>query len=110
MRGLWSNAPIGDGELTPGVWGAARVLGVVPVPVVVTDVGEREWTWRFGLARVRHRVERRRPRGCRLVVELGAPWPLERALALAWGPVFAFSLRRLARAAASRASRTAASE
>jgi hypothetical protein len=103
MRGFWSSPPLGDGQVEAGAWGAARVLGVVPVPVLVTDKRERAWTWQFGLTRITHRIERRRPRGCRVAVDLEAPWPLESLLAAAWGPVFALSLRRLARVAADRA-------
>jgi hypothetical protein len=105
MRGFWSNPPIGDGEIVSGAWGAARVLGVVPVPAVVTGKEPRHsWTWQFGLTRITHRVERRRPRGCRVAVDLEAPWPLETLLVAAWGPLFGRSLRKLARVAAQRTS------
>jgi hypothetical protein len=108
MRGFWSSPPLGDGELEPGAWGAARVLGVIPVPVLVTGKSpRRSWTWQFGLTRITHRVEPRAGSGCRVAVELEAPWPLESLLAAAWGPVFALSLRRLARRASE--SRTGAS-
>jgi hypothetical protein len=100
MRGFWSWPPVGDGELATGAWGAARVLGVVPVPVLVTGKQPgRQWTWQFGLTRITHRVERRAG-GCRVAVDLSAPGPLEPVLAAAMGPVFALSLRRLARVAA----------
>jgi hypothetical protein len=104
MRGFWSNPPVDGGELEQGTWGAARVLGVVPVPVLVTSKGAREWTWQFGLTRITHRVQRRQPRGCIVAVDLVAPGPLEPLLVAAWGPVFSFSLRRLARIAAQRVS------
>jgi len=104
MRGFWSSPPLGDGEVVSGAWGAAAVLGVVPVPVLVTGKEPgRSWTWQFGLTRITHRVEPR-PGGCRLAVDLEAPWPLETILTATWGPVFALSLRRLARVAAQRTS------
>jgi hypothetical protein len=49
-------------------------------------------------------VEPREGGGCRVAVDLHAPGPLEPILVPAWGPVFAFSLRRLARLAAQRVS------
>jgi hypothetical protein len=108
MRGFWSSRPLGDGEITQGAWGAARVLGVVPVPVIVTGKeARRSWTWQFGLTRITHRVEPRAGSGCRVAVDLEAPWPLESLLAATWGPVFGLSLRRLARLATE--SRSAAS-
>jgi hypothetical protein len=98
MRGFWSRPPLGDGEVEVGAWGAAWVVGV-PVPArVIGKRARREWTWQFGLAQVTHRVEPRRG-GCRLAIDLRAPGPLERVLVLAWGPVFALSLRNLARVA-----------
>lgn len=100
MRGFWSARPLDDGEVSQGDWGAARLLGVVPVPVIVTGKQpRRSWTWQFGLTRVTHRVEPREGGGSRVAVDLEAPWPLESALARAWGPVFGYSLRRLARLA-----------
>ena len=96
MRGFWSQPSLGDGEVLQGAWGFARVAGAVPIPALVTSKEPRhQWTWQFGLTRITHRVEPRAG-GCRVAVDLEAPWPLERALVVAWGPVFALSLRRLA--------------
>jgi hypothetical protein len=96
MRGFWSQPALGDGEVVQDAWGFARVAGVVPVPALVIDKQPgRSWTWQFGLMRVTHRVEPREG-GCRVAVDLEAPWPLEAPTALSWGPVFALSLRRLA--------------
>jgi hypothetical protein len=84
-----------------GACGAARLLGVVPVPVKVTAKRDgRSWTWRVGgVAEMAHRVEPRAGGGCEVAVDLRAPGPLEPALATAYGPVIGVMVRRLARAA-----------
>jgi ligand-binding SRPBCC domain-containing protein len=38
VRGAWG---LGDGEVRAGAHGAARLLGVVPVPARITEVAER---------------------------------------------------------------------
>jgi hypothetical protein len=105
VRGAWG---LGDGEVRAGAIGAARLFGVLPVPARITAKGERSWTWQVGLVEMTHRVDAR-PGGCTATIELRAPGPLEGALATAYGPVIAYSLRRLARAAehATRAERAA---
>ena len=64
-----------------GARGAARLLGVIPVPAVVTakEAG-RSWTWRVGPVDMVHAV---RPDGggCQVEVELHAPAPVEALLA-----------------------------
>jgi hypothetical protein len=84
-----------------GACGAARLLGVVPVPVKVTAKRDgRSWTWRVGgVAEMAHRVEPRAGGGCEVAVDLRAPGHLEPALATAYGPVIGVMVRRLARAA-----------
>jgi hypothetical protein len=69
LRGAWG---LGDPEVREGARGAARLLGVVPVPATITakDPG-RSWTWRVGLGLVEmvHRVEPRPGGGA--LVEVG---------------------------------------
>jgi hypothetical protein len=95
LRGAWG---LGDGEVRAGDAGAARLLGAVPVPVRITAVdAPRSWSWRVGaVVDMDHRVQ---PRGggCTVAIDLRAPAPLEAALALAYGPVIALTLHRLAR-------------
>ena len=99
VRGAWK---LGEPEVRRGAIGAARLLGVVPVPArIVGKRAGRSWTWRvgFGLVEMVHRVEPRPEGGATIAVDLIAPGPLERALALAYGPLIELSLRRLARRA-----------
>lgn len=100
LRGAWGlSGP--DGEVREGARGAARLLGVVPVPATVTEVVPgRSWAWRVGPLLLDHRVEPT-DGGCRVVTELhgGA---LEPALALSYGPVVAVLMRRLGGVAAQR--------
>jgi hypothetical protein len=99
VRGAWG---LGSPEVTDGAVGAARLLGVVPVPARIVDKRPgRAWTWRLGLGTVEmvHRVEPGPDGGSVVAVDLIAPAPLEAALAAACGPVVALTLRRLAREA-----------
>ena len=98
VRGAWG---LGDGEVREGALGAVRLLGVVPVLVrIIGKRAGRSWTWRVGPNVVMvHRVEPRGS-GCLVAIDLLAPAPLEAALAAAYGPVIALTLRRLARVAA----------
>ena len=93
--GAWG---LGD-EVTAGATGAVRLLGLVPVPVRILAVTPpRAWSWRVGaVADMDHRVEPR-DGGCAVALDLRAPGPAEAALATAYGPVIALTLRRLARA------------
>jgi hypothetical protein len=97
VRGAWA---LGDPEVEPGAHGAARLLGIFPVPARITGKREREWTWQVGLVQMTHRV-RERPGGSRAEIELHAP--LERLVALTYGPVIQFTLERLCREAQSNA-------
>ena len=96
LRGAWG---LGDGEVRQGATGAARLLGVVPVPVrIVAKRPERSWTWRVGeVVEMDHGVQPRAG-GCTVGIDLRGPAPLEAALAETYGPVIALTLRRLARA------------
>ena len=92
VRGAWG---LGSPEVRAGATGAARLLGVVPVPARVTEKRDgRSWTWRVGLVDMVHRVE---PRGAGSLValDLTAPGPVEPLLAAVYGPVIAATLRRL---------------
>ncbi len=97
VRGAWG---LGEPEVRVGARGAARLLGVVPVPAVVTakEAG-RSWTWRVGPVDMVHAV---RPDGggCQVEVELHAPAPVEALLARTYGPLVQRLVVRLARRAA----------
>src|SRR3954462_9367078 len=99
VRGAWR---LGAPEVRQGAVGAARLLGVVPVPARI--VGKHpggSWTWQvgFGLVEIVHRVEARPEGGATVAVDVIAPEPLERALAMTYGPIIERSLERLARQA-----------
>ena len=108
VRGAWG---LGSPEVRLGAVGAARLLGVLPVPArIVAKRPGRSWTWRVGVVEMVHRVEPRalsrpgaspplRSGGCEVAVDLIAPAPLECAAAAAYGPVMSAALRRLARLA-----------
>lgn len=106
LRGAWGfgNAT----EVVAGTRGAARLLGVVPVPArILAKEDGRSWTWRVGPATMVHRVEPRGD-GCAIAWDVAAPGALEPALAATYGPVVGVLLRRLARIAERDASLTAA--
>ena len=97
VRGAWG---LGEPEVRVGARGAARLLGVVPVPAVVTAKEEgRSWTWRVGPVDMVHAV---RPAGggCDVEVELHAPAPVEALLARTYGPLVRRLVVRLADRAA----------
>ncbi len=97
VRGAWG---LGEPEVRVGARGAARLLGVVPVPAVVTAKEEgRSWTWRVGPVDMVHLVDRE-PGGCSVGLDLHAPGPVEAVLARTYGPVVRLLLVRLARRAA----------
>jgi hypothetical protein len=97
IRGAWG---LGAPEVRTGARGAVRLASAVPVPARVTSVDPgRAWTWRVGVVDMTHRVEARAS-GSLVAVDLRAPGPLEPALAAAYGPVITWTLRRLARRAA----------
>ena len=94
LRGAWG---LGEPEVEFGRTGAARLLGVVPVPArIVGKREQREWTWSVppGVTMV-HRVEPH-PDGSEVSILLRAPEPLESILAAAYGPVIRATLMRLA--------------
>ena len=94
VRGAWG---LGEPEVEAGKLGAAKLVGIVPVPAKITDKQPgRSWTWRVGPVELVHAVHPT-PVGCRVSITLDAPWPL----AVAYGPVVQVMVRRLARTAAS---------
>ena len=98
VRGAWG---LGEPEVRDGALGAARLLGVVPVPArIVGKRAGRSWTWRVGPVEMVHRVEPL-PEGCEVAIDVIAPPPLERVFAAAYGPVITATLRRLAETAQS---------
>jgi hypothetical protein len=98
VRGAWG---LGDDEVRAGAHGAARLLGVVPVPAVVTRVdAPRAWTWRVGPVELGHEVRALGDGGCEVATTLRAPHALEAVLAVTYGPVVALLMRNLARVAA----------
>jgi hypothetical protein len=100
LRGAWR---LGDPEVRPGARGAARLLGAVPIPALVTarrDTGpERAWTWHVGPVAMDHRVAAR-PGGCVVGVDLRAPAALEALLRVSYGPVVRLLVGNLSRVAA----------
>ncbi len=92
IRGAWG---LGDPEVEVGRRGAARLLGVVPVPARIDAVDPgRSWTWTVGPVRLEHFVD---AVGEHSVVSMtvDAPAPL----AVSYAPVVALFTHRLARVA-----------
>lgn len=72
----------------------------MPVPARVTAKrAGRSWTWQVGPVSMVHRVTPRRGGGCEVAVEIAASRALERMVAIAYGPLVAVLVRRLARVA-----------
>src|SRR4051794_20111747 len=93
LRGAWG---LGTPEIEPRRLGAARLLGVVPVPAqIVHKVPGRSWTWRVGPAILVHAVTPRPGGGSRVSVTIQAPGPLEPLLAASYGPVVQLLVSRL---------------
>lgn len=66
---------MGSPEVRLGAVGAARLLGVLPVPArIVGKRAGRSWTWRVGVVEMVHRVEPQAG-GCEVPVDLIAPPP-----------------------------------
>jgi hypothetical protein len=101
LRGAWG---LGDPEVRAGARGAARLLGVVPVPAVVTRVDvaadRMVWTWQVGPVTLDHRVEPRAGGGSTIGVDLRAAPPVEAVLRVTYGPVVQLLVKNLARVAA----------
>ena len=104
VRGAWG---LGAPLVEEGRRGYARLLGIVPVPVTVTEVRDgSSWTWRVGPALMAHRVEPE-PAGCKVAVDIEAPAVFEVPLRAFYAPLVERLLARLAARAASRDSASA---
>jgi hypothetical protein len=98
LRGAWG---LGDPEVRAGARGAARLLGVVPVPARIVSVDRgRSWVWQVGPVRFDHRVEPARDGRSEVAVDICAARPLEALLAVTYGPVVQLLVDNLARVAA----------
>lgn len=101
VRGAWG---LGAPEVQRGARGAARLLGVVPVPARVSAVAPgRSWTWSVGLMELDHRVESDGVGGSIVGVDIRAAPGVEAVLRLTYGPVVQLLVRNLARVAGQRA-------
>ena len=101
LRGAWN---LGEPEVERGRFGAARLLGAIPVPARIIDKQDgRSWTWRVGPAVLVHEVAPRAG-GSTIAVTIEAPGPLEPLLAATYGPVVKLLVERLARVAAASSS------
>jgi hypothetical protein len=103
LRGAWG---LGSPEVEQGARGAARLLGVVPVPARIVEVSApRSWTWRVGPVTLNHRTYPDQDGGSVVAVDLIAPAPIEAALSVTYGPVVQLLVKNLARVAATSAER-----
>jgi hypothetical protein len=90
---------LGEPEVRTGARGSALLLGALPVPARVTaKQPRRAWTWRVGPLQLRHRV-RPHPGGCRVAIDVEAPFGLETLLRVTYGPLIALLVHNLARVA-----------
>ncbi|MDQ8043761.1 MAG: SRPBCC family protein [Solirubrobacteraceae bacterium] len=102
LRGAWG---LGDPEVRDTARGAARFLGVLPIPAHVTEVTKsadrRHWVWKVGPVRIDHEVLTD-PEGCTIVLTCRAPRPLETMIRFTYWPL----VRRLVDNLATEAERT----
>lgn len=101
LRGAWG---LGTPEVQEGRRGAARLLGVIPVPVRITAVDPgRSWTWRVGAGPLAvdmdHVVVPLPGGGSEVAVVLRAPMAAQGALDATYGPVVRRLVLRLAHVA-----------
>jgi hypothetical protein len=97
VRGAWG---LGAPEVQTGARGYALVWGAVPLPgLVAAKQPRRSWTWQLGPLRLSHRV-RPRPGGCRVALDIEAPFPVEPLVRVTYGPLVAVLVHNLARVAA----------
>ena len=101
VRGAWG---LGEPEVRRGALGAARLVGVVPIPAKVTAVADgRSWTWSVGLMELDHRVDPDGAGGSVVGVDIRAAPAVEALLRVTYGPVVALLVKNLARVAGQRA-------
>jgi hypothetical protein len=91
---------LGSPEVQAGRLGVVFVAFIAPVPVRVGEKSEgRFWDWETGPLSIRHQVEPQGD-GSLLSIEVDAAAPLEAVIAVTYGPVIRWVLRRLAGVAA----------
>lgn len=103
VRGAWG---LGEPEVRRGARGAAKLLGVVPVPARVTAVAEgHSWTWSVGLMELDHRVDPDPDGngGSVVGVDIRAAPAVEAVLRVTYGPVVSLLVKNLARVAGQKA-------
>ncbi len=101
IRGAWN---LGEPEVERGRRGAARLLGVVPVPARITAVADgHSWTWSVGFMELDHRVDPDGVGGSIVGVDIRAAPATEAVLRFTYGPVVAVLVKNLARVAGQRA-------
>ena len=99
VRGAWH---LGSPQVREGARGAARLMGVIPVPARITAVDPgRSWTWQVGPVSMRHTVDPA-PQGSEVGVTLMSSGPVEAVLAKTYGPIVQLLVTRLARVAEER--------
>ena len=100
VRGAWG---LGEPEVRRGARGAARLLGVIPIPARVTAVADgHSWTWSVGLMELDHRVDPDGAGGSIVGVDIRAAPAVEAVLRVTYGPVVSLLVRNLARVAGQR--------
>lgn len=102
VRGAWG---LGAPEVQEGRRGAARLLGVLPVPARITSVDPgRSWAWRVGAGpaafEMDHVLEPLEGGGSEVAVVLRARGPAQAALDATYGPLVRRLVARLGRVAA----------
>jgi hypothetical protein len=91
---------LGEPEVQTGASGCAVLVGSLPIPTrVISKQARRSWTSQLGPIRLRHRV-RPAPGGCRVAMDIEAPFPIEPLVQLAYGPLVSVLVHNLARVAA----------
>ena len=92
---------LGDPEVEPGARGTIRLGGAVPIPATITTVeAGRSWSWRVGVATLRHTVTPAPEGGAEIGLAIEVPRALQPAVRLVYAPLSTALLRNLARHAA----------
>jgi len=102
LRGAWG---LGQPEVRPSALGAARLLGVVPIPAKIAEVekspARSRWVWAVGPVTIDHEVVTDHE-GCTIVLTCTAPRPIEALIGITYWPL----VRRLVDNLATEAERT----